>query len=127
MKTYTAKSSALRAAKAAGIAKPILTEKDGRWSFSAAAAPKPKAAKLLGKRAQAEANAAAGKIPKAPDFSAPTHSRWRSKLAAVLAAVKAEDVALLKAMDIPSYSSSPKAINRYRALALTALEARAAK
>ena len=128
MKTYTAKSSAIRAAKKAGISDPILTLSgmDDSWSYSER--PKPQAApKPLGKRAQIEADAAAGKIPAAPDFRAETHKYYRKGLAAAIKAVLAEDVALLKAMNIPDYNSSARAIGRYRSLAVTALEARAAK
>lgn len=93
-----------------------------------AKAPKaPKAAKPLGKRAQAEADAAAGKLPTPPDFSANTHKPFRKKLDEVVALVKAGDVAGLKALEIKAYSTSPKAIARYRDLAVAALEAKATK
>jgi hypothetical protein len=102
-------------------------------------APKPQAApaanvaaktampKPLGRRAQIVADAEAGKLPSPPDFSAPTHARFRGKLEAVVALVKAGDVAGLKAFAINPISSSPKAIDRYRNLAVTALEAKAGK
>lgn len=89
---------------------------------------KPKAepkAKPAGKRAAIEAEAKAGKLPKAPDFSAETHKRFRPLLAEVVAAVKEGDVKALKALKINPISSSPKAVARYRDLALMALEARA--
>lgn len=97
---------------------------------NAEAAPKaaPKAAeKAPGKRAAAEAAAAAGTLPTPPDFSAETHKRFRGKLAEVVALVEAKDVAGLKAYAINPISSSPKAIDRYRNLAVIALEAQAAK
>jgi hypothetical protein len=66
----------------------------------------------------------AGKLPPIPDFCAKTHERFRGKLAEVIALVKAGDAKALKAYKINPISSSPKAIDRYRALAITALEAR---
>jgi len=87
----------------------------------AEAAPKP-----LGKRAAILAAAQAGQLPTPPDFNAPTHARFRAKLAAVVSLVEAGDVGGLKAFAINPVSSSPKAIARYRDLAVTALEARRA-
>jgi hypothetical protein len=89
-----------------------------------AKAPKANGAAKLGQRAQAEADAKAGKLPKAPDFSAPSHKRWRGKLEEVQALVKAGDAKGLKGYKLPNYSSSPVAIARYRDLAVMALEAR---
>lgn len=77
-----------------------------------------------GKRAQALADAFAGKIPKAPDFSAETHRRFRPRLAELEALVKAGDVKGLHAFEINPISTSPKAMDRYRKLAAIALEAR---
>ncbi|MFO0271536.1 MAG: hypothetical protein ACK53W_13495 [Gemmatimonadota bacterium] len=79
-----------------------------------------------GRRAAVQAAASAGVLPAAPDFSAETHKRWRGKLAAVVAMVEAGDVDGLRALEIPTYSTSPKAIARYRDLAVAALTARAA-
>lgn len=93
----------------------------------------PKAAKsdkAPGKRAaaKAEAEAAAmrGELPKAPDFSAPTHKAWVKKLAAIVAMVEAGDIAGLKAEGTEPKSSSRMQLCRYRDLAIMALEARAA-
>lgn len=72
-----------------------------------------------------EAEAREGKMPNAPDFSAPTHARFRKKLDEVIALVAAGDIAALKAYEINPISSSPKAIDRYRNLAVIALEAKA--
>jgi hypothetical protein len=82
-------------------------------------------ARPLGKRAQIEADAAAGKLPKAPDFSAETHKRFRPALDEVRALIADKDVAGLKALEIKPISSSPKALARFRDLAVIALEARA--
>lgn len=76
-----------------------------------------------GKRAQAEADAAAGIIPAAPDFSAETHKPYRGKLAQLVELVEAGDIAKLRAFPINPYSSSPKALDRYRNLAVIALKA----
>lgn len=80
---------------------------------------------VLGKRAQLQADAEAGKLPKAPDFSAKTHERFRPKLDELKALVKAGDVKALKAYPINPISSSPKALDRYRNLAVIALQAQA--
>lgn len=66
-----------------------------------------------------------GTLPSEPDFSAETHKRWRPKLAEVVALAKAGDVEGLRAYDIKPISTSPKAIDRFRNLAVVALEARA--
>ncbi len=89
--------------------------------------PARKAPKAIGTRASMLASAQAGKLPAPPDFTAPTHARFRGKLAEVVALAKAGDVAGLAAWT-PSWfiGSSTKAIMRYRDLALVALEARTA-
>jgi hypothetical protein len=79
-----------------------------------------------GQRAAMLAAAEAGKLPPAPDFGAPTHARFRKKLAEVVALVKTGDIRKLKAFEINPVSSSPKAIDRYRNLAVIALAAKAA-
>jgi hypothetical protein len=84
------------------------------------AAPK----RPLGKRAQIEADARAGKLPKPPDFSADTHKRFRNKLASVVELAKTGDLNGLRSFEINPVSSSPKAIARYRDLCIVALEAR---
>lgn len=83
-------------------------------------------AKTLGKRAQIEADAKAGKLPPVPDFSAETHKRFRPRLDELVGLVKAKDVKGLKAVQINPVSTSPKAMARYRDLAVTALEAQGA-
>lgn len=85
----------------------------------------PKASKG-GKRAETETAARAGKLPKPPDFSAKTHERFRPKLAELQALVKDGDLKALRAFPINPISSSPKALDRYRNLAVMALEAKAA-
>lgn len=87
-------------------------------------APAPKTErKPGGKRAEALEAAQRGELPAAPDFSAATHKPHRKKLEAVVAMVKAGDIEGLKAFEIKPVSSSPRAIARYRDLAVIALEA----
>jgi hypothetical protein len=153
MKTYAKKFNAQRAAKAAGHDADeidIIKTKDGfawrvkRQRKSAADARDAKLAadpsreppadgakhsaapkRPLGKRATIEAAARDGKLPEPPDFSAPTHTRFRNKLASVVELAKAGDLTGLQAFQINPVSSSPKAIARYRDLCIVALEARA--
>lgn len=73
--------------------------------------------------AQLEAEARKGRLPAPPDFSAPTHARFRARLDALTALAKAGDVEALRAVDINPVSSSPRAMARYRDLCVTALEA----
>lgn len=89
-------------------------------------ASKPVAAdrKPTGKRAAILEAAQRGELPAPPDFSAPSHARYRKKLAELVAMVEAGDVEGLRSLNIPTYSSSPQAMNRYRNLAIIALEAR---
>lgn len=88
-------------------------------------AAKPAKEKPLGKRAAILEAAQRGELPPVPDFSAPTHARFRKKLAEVVEMAEAGDLKGLKAYHINPVSSSPKAIDRYRNLAVIALEARA--
>jgi len=86
-----------------------------------------KADKAIGKRAAILAAAEAGTLPPVPDFSAETHKRFRAKLAQVVALAEAGDIKGLEAFEINPVSSSPKAIDKYRNLAVIALKARAAQ
>lgn len=88
------------------------------------AASKAKDAPPKARRAEIVANAAQGILPPVPDFSAPTHARFRKKLAEIVALAEAGDVPGLKAMVINPLSSSPKAMARYRDLSIVALSAR---
>lgn len=80
----------------------------------------------LGKRAQLVADAEAGKLPPAPDFSAATHAPYRKKLTMLKTLVAAKNVRELKAFPINPTSTSPKALARYRDLAVIALQAKGA-
>lgn len=85
----------------------------------------PEARAKMGKRAAIEAAAHEGKLPDPPDFSAETHARYRDKLAELIKLAKAGDVKALKAVEINPISTSPKALDRYRNLAVIAIAAKA--
>lgn len=74
--------------------------------------------------ADIEAKARQGELPPPPDFSAPTHARFRAKLAKLLEMAGKADATGLRAFQINPVSSSPKALARYRNLAVMAIEAR---
>lgn len=122
-----------KAAKAARIAKEAADKAAARNArhVAAKAAPVAETAKTAapatGKRAAILASAQAGVLPTKPDFSADTHKPYRKHLDALVALVEGGDVAGLKGYPINPVSTSPKALDRYRNLAVTALEARAAK
>jgi hypothetical protein len=77
-----------------------------------------------GKRKAIIEQAQAGALPAAPDFSKPTHARFRAKLAKLVALAEAGDVEGLNAFEINPVSTSPKAMARYRDLAIIAIKAR---
>ena len=125
MKTYAKKFNAQRAAKAAGHEPDeieIVKTKDGfTWrvkkqsrrvadardaKLAAVPSREPPAdgakhssapKRALGKRATIEAAACEGKLPEPPDFSAPTPTRFRNKLASVIELAKAGDLKGLQA------------------------------
>lgn len=74
--------------------------------------------------AEIEAKARQGELPPPPDFSALTHARFRAKLAALVEMAGKADATGLRAIAINPVSSSPKALARYRDLAVMAIEAR---
>jgi hypothetical protein len=77
-----------------------------------------------GKRKAILEQAQSGALPAAPDFSKPTHARFRAKLAKLVALAEAGDIDGLKAIEINPVSTSPKAMARYRDLVIIAIEAR---
>ena len=90
-------------------------------------APEPAAMQSAPRRrrdADIEAKALQGELPPPPDFSAPTHARYRSKLAALVELAGKADATGLRAITINRVSSSPRALARYRDLAVLAIEAR---
>lgn len=87
--------------------------------------PKGAPAPVVGKRQAIRDQAESGALPNAPDFSKPTHARFRAKLAQIMALAEAGDIAALQAFEINPVSSSPKAMARYRDLCVIAITARA--
>jgi hypothetical protein len=69
--------------------------------------------------------ASAGNLPAPPDFSAPTHARFRGKLEGLIALAEQGDIEGLRQVTINPVSSSPKALARYRDLCVIVLAARA--
>ena len=82
-------------------------------------------APAIGKRQAILDQAQTGALPPAPDFSKPTHARFRGKLAQIVALAEVGDLAALQAFEINPVSSSPKAMARYRDLCVIAITARA--
>jgi hypothetical protein len=79
-----------------------------------------------GQRAAARPAAQQGTLPQQPDFTANTHKPYRKRLAVLVALVEAGNLEGLRAVEmLPPRSSSPKALHRYRDLAIIALKARA--
>ncbi len=87
--------------------------------------PKVAPATVVCKRQAILDHAQTGALPDAPDFSKPTHARFRAKLAQVVALAEAGDITALQAFEINPVSSSPKAMARYRDLCVIAITARA--
>ncbi len=87
--------------------------------------PKLTIAPVIGKRQAVVDLAQTGALPQAPDFSKPTHTRFRAKLAQIVALAEAGDIAALQAFEINPVSSSPKAMARYRDFCVIAITARA--
>lgn len=79
---------------------------------------------VVGKRQAIVNQAQTGALPQAPDFSKPTHARFRAKLAQIVAMAEAGDIAALQAFEINPVSSSPKAMARYRDICVIAITAR---
>jgi len=83
-------------------------------------------APVIGKRRAIRDQAHTGALPQPPDFSKPTHARFRTKLTQIIALAEAGDIAALHAFEINPVSSSPKAMARYRDLCVIAITARSA-
>lgn len=94
-------------------------------TFPAASEPAAAASAPRRRRdADLEAKARQGELPPPPDFSAPTHARFRAKLAVLVELAGKADATGLRAITINPVLSSPKALARYRDLAVLAIEAR---
>ena len=87
--------------------------------------PKAAPAPVVRKRQAIRDQAQTGALPNAPDFSKPTHARFRAKLAQIVALAEAGDIAAPQAFEINPVSSSPEAMARYRDLCVIAITARA--
>ena len=87
--------------------------------------PKATTVPVIGKRQAIRDQAQSGALPQPPNFSKPTHARFRAKLAQIVALAEAGDIAALQAFEINPVSSSPKAMARYRDLCVIAITARA--
>ena len=87
--------------------------------------PKLTIAPVVGKRQAIIDQVQTVALPTAPDFSKPTHARFRAKLAQIVALAEASDIAALRAFEINPVSSSPKAMARYRDLCVIAITVRA--
>ena len=87
--------------------------------------PKATTTPVIGKRQAILDQAQTGALPQPPDFSKPTHARFRTKLAQIVALAEAGDIGGLQAFEINPVSSSPKAMARYRDLCVIAITARA--
>ena len=100
------------------------TDLAGEDVLTPAVEPKAAPSPAIGKRQAILDQAQTGALPTAPDFSKPTHARFRAKLAQIVALAEAGDIAALQAFEINPISSSPKAIARYRDLCVVAITAR---
>jgi hypothetical protein len=118
-------AAAARRAARAGKAPAEPAQEAPPQAEEAPAAPRPRRAPMPAKAALEAA--AQGILPQPPDFTAETHKPHRKRLAAVVELVQAGDLEGLRQFQIKAVSSSPKAIIRYRDLAIRALEARATK
>ncbi len=100
---------------------------DPATDTTSAIAQEPKAAiaPVIGKRQAILDQAQMGALPEPPDFSKPTHARFRAKLAQIVALAEAGEIVGLLAFEINPVSSSPKAMARYRDLCVIAITARA--
>jgi len=96
----------------------------GEPNTAAEKEPKAAPAPVSGKRQAIRDQAQSGALPQAPDFSKPTHARFRAKLAQIVALAETGDIAGLQAFKINPVSSSPKAMARYRDLFVIAITAR---
>jgi hypothetical protein len=67
-----------------------------------------------------------GKFLAAADFSKPTHGRFWAERAKLVTLAEAGDIEGLKAIKINPVSTSPKAMARYRDLAIIAIQAQSA-
>ena len=102
------------------------TEPAGELISVMAEEPEAAITPAIGKRQAIIDQVQTGALPLPPDFSKPTHARFRAKLAQIVVLAEAGDIAALQAFEINPVSSSPKALARYRDLCVIAIIARTA-
>lgn len=114
---------------AAGLAEAMggpLAEEAPAADRAKAASPEPEKKARRNPKYEAALEAAQkGILPEPPNFEAETHRPYRKRLAELVEMAKAGDLAGLRAAKINPISTSPKAMDRFRNLAVVALEARA--
>jgi hypothetical protein len=74
-----------------------------------------------GEWAHRKALAEQGIVPQMPDYSAPTHAAYRSRIVALRKLVDEPDLEMLKRVTIVERSSTPESLAKYRDLAIHAL------
>ena len=82
--------------------------------------PKAAITPVVGKRQAILDQAQTGALPQAPNFSKPTHARFRAKLAQIVALAEAGDIAALQTFEINPVSSIPKPMARHRDICVIA-------
>jgi hypothetical protein len=126
--TFGGAEAILKAALKGSIGKvvaPVPVEAGRTGATETAAATQTSDAQRRRTKATAAMDAAkTGTLPTPPDFSAPTHARFRGKLEGLIALAERGDIEGLRDVRINPVSSSPKALARYRDLCVIALEAR---
>jgi hypothetical protein len=75
----------------------------------------------IGEWAHRRALAEQGIVPQMPDYSAPTHAAYRSRILTLTRLVDEEDLEMLKRVTIVERSSTPESLAKYRDLAIHAL------
>lgn len=121
----TAKANARSKAKVPAVAVAVAVKAPAPIAVVVVART-PAVGKALSARAKVEADAAKGILPMVPDFSADTHKPYRTKLALIVQMIQSENIRGLEALPINLTSTSPKAMDKFRRLALIALHAQQA-
>jgi hypothetical protein len=80
-----------------------------------------------GEWAHRKALAEQGIVPPMPDYSAPTHAAYRSRIGALRKLVDEAELEMLKKVTIVERSSTPESLAKYRDLAIHALTVQSEK
>ena len=80
-----------------------------------------------GEWAHRRALAEQGIVPQMPNYSAPTHAAYRSRIVALKKLVDAADIEMLKTVTIVERSSTPESLAKYRDLAIHAFTVQSEK